>query len=113
MLVYRAGTWLKRLHPDWGAPFIKLKLQERYPDEQLPHSRSMQRWFKKAGLNKVRGKIPRGERHWAGQVHETWQVDAKEQLVLSDGQKACYLTMVDEKSGGLLNARAFPPIQDK
>lgn len=41
-------------------------------------------------------------------VHNIWQVDAKEQLTLLDGQVACYLTIVDEKSGAALASPVFP-----
>lgn len=109
-LVYRTSIWLKRLHPDWGAAFIKLKLQERYEQASFPQDRTMQRWFKQAGLSKVRSKIPKGTGKWAKQVHETWQIDAKEQFTLLDGQKACYLTIVDEKSGSVLAAKVFSPL---
>lgn len=109
-LLHRASIWLKRLHPQWGAAFISLKLQERYPTLPLATARTMQRWFKKAGLGKVRSKIPKGDVGWAKQVHETWQIDAKEQFKLQDGQPSCYLTMVDEKSGSLLAAKVFPPV---
>lgn len=109
-LIYRACLWLKRRHADWGAPFILLKLEERYPDEALPSPRTVQRWFSKAKLNKKKSKIPQGSRVWAKEVHETWQLDAKEQFILKDGQKACYLTVIDEKSGSALGAQAFPPV---
>lgn len=109
-LLHRASIWLKRLHPDWGAAFISLKLQERYPTLPTATTRTVQRWFKKAGLGKVRGKIPKGDVGWAKQVHDTWQIDAKEQFKLQDGQCACYLTIVDEKSGSLLAAKVFPPL---
>lgn len=40
-------------------------------------------------------------------VHECWQIDAKENLCLLDGSKACYLTMVDKKSGAVLVTPCF------
>ena len=40
-------------------------------------------------------------------VHECWQIDAKENLCLLDGSKACYLTMVDKKSGAVLTTPCF------
>ena len=40
-------------------------------------------------------------------VHECWQIDAKENLCLLDGSKACYLTMVDKKSGAVLATPCF------
>ena len=112
-LIHRACLWLKRRHDEWGAPFILLKLEERYPDEAIPTPRTVQRWFANAKLNKKKSEIPQGPRDWAKEVHETWQLDAKEQFVLKDGQKACYLSIIDEKSGSALRARAFPPLPYK
>lgn len=108
--IHRACLWLKRRHNDWGASFILLKLEERYPNEAFPSPRTVQRWFAKARLNKQKSKIPQGPRVWAKQVHETWQLDAKEQFTLKDGDKTCYLSVIDEKSGAALGARVFPQI---
>ena len=59
-LLYRASLWLKRLHPQWGAPFILVLLKERYgkniSEDDFPSERTLQRWFKKAGYNKPREK---------------------------------------------------------
>jgi hypothetical protein len=112
-LLYRASIWLKRRHSNWGAPFISLKLEERYPKMPKIHPRSMQRWFKKVGLNKIRSVIPQDTGKWAEEVNQVWQIDAKEQIILGSKVKACYLTIVDERSGTLLEARVFPPLQDQ
>lgn len=40
-------------------------------------------------------------------VHECWQIDAKENLCLLDNSKACYLTIVDKKSGAVLATSCF------
>ena len=57
-LIYRTSLWLKRLHPQWGAPFILLQLKERYGKqiEFFPSERTLQRWFRQAGYNKPREK---------------------------------------------------------
>ena len=47
-------------------------------------------------------KIPRPKGDWAKKVHETWQIDAKERIVLADGSQGCWLTIIDEKSGATL-----------
>lgn len=112
-LPYRAARYLKRLHPGWGAALIRTKLQLRYPDLALPSVRTLQRWFKRAGLSRLRKELPKQERPWAKTVHEVWQVDAKERLSLEEGERACYLTMVDEHSGALLEAPVFPPQPDQ
>lgn len=41
-------------------------------------------------------------------MHNIWQVDAKEQLVLANGSHACYLTITDERSGAWIEGIAFP-----
>ena len=107
-LIYRAACWLKRRHPGWGAPCIRLVLQERYPTLSLPAVRTLQRWFKKAGLTPKRAKVPQPKGKWAGKPHQIWQVDAKEHLRLGEGQRACYLTITDEHSGAFIAAPVFP-----
>lgn len=109
-LLQRAALWLKRLHPRWGAAWIRLQLQQRYGPRLLSSERSLQRWFKAAGLYQLKTTFPAAAVHWARQVHDTWQLDAKEQLHLKHGQKACYLSVVDEKSGALLAPFVFPPL---
>ena len=108
-LIYRAARYLKFLHRAWGAPLIRLKLEARYPDEAMPSVRTFQRWFKKAGLTPRRKRLPEQRRCWAKTPHQIWQIDAKERLGLSSGEQACYLTIVDECSGALLEALVFPP----
>jgi len=55
-VIYRSSLWLKRLHPDWGAPLIHLILKMRHPDRKISSIRTMQRWFLAAGYNKPRQK---------------------------------------------------------
>jgi transposase len=109
-LIHRAALWLKRLHPGWGAALIRIILKNRYRRAPLPGERALQRWFHAAGLYKSKSAFPPTSRPWAKQVHDTWQIDAKEQLRLGGGQRACYVTVVDEKSGALLKAFVFPPL---
>lgn len=108
-LIFRASCWLKRLHPEWGAPYILVKLKDKYSEIELPTARTVQRWFKAKGLNNLRTKIPKPKGQWAKDVHAVWQVDAKERIVLADGSKGCWLTIVDEKSGATLATLVFPP----
>ena len=44
-LLYRAACWLKRKHPSWGAAFIRLQLEQRYPDRLMPGVRCNLRKF--------------------------------------------------------------------
>jgi hypothetical protein len=107
-LLYRAARYLKFLHRPWGAPLIRLKLEQRYGPENLPSVRTLQRWFKRDGLTLPRKQLPQAEAAWAAAPHQIWQIDAKENLCLSSGEVACYLTIVDEHSGALLEAPVFP-----
>ena len=105
--IYRCSLWLKRKHPNWGAPIIKTILKDRYTEEVFPTVRTMQLWFRKAALNppKAYRKEPKVES--VESTHDCWQIDAKENIKLLDGTKACYLTSVDVKSGSVLGAPVF------
>ena len=105
-LIYRAALWLKHLHPLWGSPRIHTKLQERY-GASVPTIRTINRWYVAVGLHKPRNRNQRESIGQSTAVHNIWQVDAKENLTLTDGQKACYLTITDEKSGAWLASFVF------
>lgn len=105
---YRVSLWLKRAHPLWGAPYIRLQLDARYAMGRLPSIRTLQLWFKAAGLTKPRPQLLNTPKVWAQYPHQVWQVDAKEQQRTLDGSRVCWLTIVDEKSGAVLAAPVFP-----
>jgi len=104
----------RELHPGWGAPRIHVELgRELAAEGGLASIRTMQRWYRSAGLYspKRQGCGPTIGRSTA--PHNIWEVDAKENLVLADGSPACYLTIGDEKTGAWLEAIVFPPQEDK
>jgi len=105
---YRGSLWLKRFHPQWGAPLILLKLTQRYGKEKAPSVRTLQRWFKKKGLSAPRQQKNEPKIGKSKAPHNIWQVDAKEQVRIQSGEKICYLTIVDEHSGAWLAAPVFP-----
>jgi len=99
---------LKILHPRWGTPRLHVELVKLYPQEVIPSIRTLHSWYKKANLicpNHLEREPAIGR---AKAVHNIWQVDAKERLRLPNEQNACYLTIVDEKSGACLEALVFP-----
>ena len=114
---------LKQAHPSWGAPRLHLEQSLTAADlkgeqdglvsqEQVatPSIRSLNRWYRQAGLTKSRkqtGEKPIGRSKAA---HNIWEIDAKERLILEDGSPGCYLTITDEKTGAWLEAPVFPPI---
>lgn len=105
--MYRRSTWLKRHHPSWGAPYILTLIAQKYPQDPLPTVRAVQKWFKSKNLSKP--KLQREEQHIESikEVHDCWQIDAKENIKLADGTRACYLTTVDVKSGAVLETPVF------
>jgi len=110
-LLQRAALTLKRRHPTWGAPLIHLLLSERYGDRfsgRIPAVRTLQLWFRRAGLTRPRSRPPKPERRWASAPHDVWQADAKEHQRTADGADACWLTVTDERSGAILAAPVFP-----
>jgi transposase len=109
---YRASVWLKRHHPSWGAGLIRVLLQERY-GSALPHVRTLQRWFTRAGVARPhrrghRSVSPPFER--ASQVHQVWQLDATSHLRLEDGTGVSWISVTDEYSGALLDSVVFSPV---
>lgn len=109
---YRSILWLRRLHPYWGAPLMHLKMSQKYPNRQIPSIRTLQYWFKWSSTGLCHNTHPKEEVEWAKSPHDIWQTDAKEQGKLLDYSPYCWLTITDEKSGGLIQAPLFPPKQD-
>ena len=105
---YRASLWLRRLHPQWGAPLIRLKLAQKYPHRVLASERTIQYWIKASVLPKTRNKVLKEPKIWANLPHDIWQTDGKEQQKLLDGRPFCWLTMTDERSGGVIDTPVFP-----
>jgi transposase len=112
--IIEAALALKRLHPRWGAPRLRLALEsemgskESEGGQNIPSIRSLERWYRENNLVKPKRQTGEPSIGRARAVHNIWEVDAKEQLELLDGQAACYLTMVDEKSGAWLASPVFP-----
>ncbi|MEP0764096.1 MAG: helix-turn-helix domain containing protein [Chloroflexota bacterium] len=108
--VVEAALGLKRAHPRWGAGLIRVLLSEEFAAQDLPSERTLQRWWRQAGLGRTpsaqqsRPQVIRGK-----EVHEVWAIDAKEKMTLGDKSGASWLTISDEASGAILLADAFPP----
>jgi len=109
--VQSAAETLKHQHPSWGAGLIQLQLRKQFPSQPLPSWRTLQRWWQQAGLQPARRRAPPMHRQRGQQPHEVWELDAKERIRLQDGSWSSVVSLVDEASGALLSARAFPPRQ--
>lgn len=110
--VFRAVRCLKTWHPGWGSDKIHAELLFMRPDLSLPHPRTFYRWFRWNGQTKTKSKPPKVARRWAKQVHEGWQIDAKEAICIADGSKQCWLNIKDERSGAVMDPPVFPPQED-
>lgn len=98
----------KRQHPQWGAPFILVKLEDDFPGQQLPSARWLQKIFQQKQVQIQRTRLPKGKVNWATKAFDRVQVDAKERLKTADGQACCYLNFTDEYTGSELDAFLFP-----
>jgi transposase len=108
--VYRGALWLKRQHPGWGAPLIRVLLAQKWPQAQVPHVRTLQRWFRQAGINRQRQGQQRVVTVERGPVpHAVWEMDSKVRIRLAQGQRVQWLLISDECSGAVLYDAVFPP----
>ena len=109
--IWQAALALKQEHPRGGAVMIREHLKAQFEDKSLPSERTLQVWFRQAGLNRTssvrrsqsvpikRGQVP----------HEVWAVDAKELILLANGERVSWLTVTDEASGAILSGQVFSP----
>lgn len=107
--IYHRAVEMKQVNPNWGAGLIWVELADEFDENKLPSVRTLQRWFRQAGVQhppperRPRAPVQRGK-----QVHEVWALDAKEQVELADGTHVSWLTVTDEGSGAILTASLFP-----
>lgn len=97
---------------DQGAPYIRSLLQHQHPNLDIPHERTIQRWWKARGTNRAKI-IRRPQRgNWTKEVHHTWQIDGKEQIQLKTGEQVSWINVADEASSSALGTVVFPPVFD-
>lgn len=114
-LSFRLVRLVSHLHPTWGIPFICTRIALKFPDLVLQSERHYQRRIKRRIGSLPAPVLPKAEvADRARQVHDTWQIDAKERLDFTamPAHQGCFLNITDEKSSALLEARAFPPRAD-
>lgn len=109
---FRMVRLIKHLHPTWGIPFILVRIKDKYPDLKLQSIRHYQRRLSIEHHHMPKGILPKPFVEKSRTAHDCWQIDAKEHLVLQDGQRACYLNITDEASGAILATQSFPPLPD-
>ena len=100
---------MRREHPDWGAVLIRVMLQ-RQGVTDLPQPRTLQRWLAAAGLAPAPPGRRGPHRPRSPAPHQTWQVDAQDQLRLAGGQLVSWLRLTDECSGAFLRTAVFDTV---
>ena len=106
--IFRAVRCMKTWHPGWGAEKIHAQILLMRPGRELPSVRTFYRWFRWNEQTVPSTKLPKQPAQWAKQLHEGWQIDAKEEMVTADGVKQCWLNITDEHSGTVLDPPVFP-----
>lgn len=102
-----AAIEMKREHPGWGGVVIGLEMAQAFA--RVPGTRTLQRWFLKAEVNQKRERAPKVSPDKGKEVHDVWELDAKEQVQLKDTSRRSAMMAVDEASGALIDALTFPP----
>ena len=100
---------LRRLNSGWGAGRIRLELRSRFPDQQIPATRTLQSWLALDCQPVPTSAEPLSDYSRADEPHRVWQMDAVEHLKLLDGSEASWLRLTDECSGAILWTELFPP----
>lgn len=111
--VFRLVRLLRHLHPTWGVGYILVRLRAAYPHLRLQSERHYQRRLAKGSKGLGKPQLPPPALTERSRLpHDTWQIDAKERIGMSDGQERCFLNITDEKTAAVLKAKAFPPRAD-
>ena len=108
--VVERAVQMKREHRRWGAGLIRVLLRDEFEGEAVPSVRTLQRWFRQAGVGRTPSKQQSRPHVVRGQaVHEVWAVDAKEKVKLAEGERISWMVISDEASGAVLHTEVFPP----
>ncbi len=104
---------LKQAHPHWGPVNVLVELRKTLasPARALPSPSRLSAWFKarcpQALQRRSPPTLPAVPPEGAAQVHQCWQIDAKEAIRLRDGSLASYLDIRDPVSAVMIAAQAF------
>lgn len=108
--IFRAVRCMRTWHPSWGAEKIRAEMLQMRPELNLPHYRTMNRWFhwNHQISPPLKSSLPKTKLRQAKNLHEGWQIDAKEEMRLADGSKSSWLNITDEYSGMVIDPPVFP-----
>lgn len=107
--IFRAVRCLRTWHPGWGAEKIRAEMHRMRPTLELPHYRTFNRWFhwNDQLTVSIKSKLPTNLSKKAKRLHEGWQIDAKEEMIIANGSKNCWLNITDEYSGTVIDPPVF------
>jgi hypothetical protein len=75
----------------------------------VPHERTLQRWFRQAGVHRrPQGRKPRQRVKRGQTAHAVWQMDSKQAIGLANDEMVSWLLISDENSGAMLHGTVFP-----
>lgn len=113
--LFRAVRCMRCWHPQWGAEKIRAEMLLMRPHLILPHYRTFTRWFhwNEQLQTAMKSVLPRTKFRKAKRLHEGWQIDAKEELIVADSSKNCWLNITDEYSGAVISPPVFSPKQNQ
>lgn len=103
----------KQAHPHWGPANVLVELRQHFGDryELYPSASRLSALFKARCPQAVQRRSPPAPPPEAPtparQIHQCWQVDAKEAIHLADGQIASFLDVRDPVSGVMIASQAF------
>lgn len=93
---------------DQGAPYVRSQLLMKNAEEEIPHERTIQRWWLKQGINRPKGR-PKSKSNWTEEPNHTWQIDGKEYIELAEEkEKVSWMKVADEATSSDLATRLFP-----
>lgn len=91
-----------------GAPYVRSQLLMTRSKEEVPHERTIQRWWREKGVHRPKGR-PKFKSNWTDQPNHTWQIDGKDHIQLANvKEKVSWMKVADEATSSDLATRLFP-----
>ncbi len=106
--VLNEARQLRKDHPTWGAPLIRVILRRHSRRRELPCSRTLQRCFAREQVPPAPpGRRPALPDDRATKPHEVWEMDAVEELPLHTGREVSWLRIVDEFTAAVMKTKVY------
>lgn len=112
IVAFRLVRLIAHCHPNWGVPYIVLRIGKGFPDLKLQSVRHYQRQLGRKASLVPAATLPKQEVvDRARQPHDTWQIDAKERIAQQNNSmgECGFLNITDENTSALLQAKVFSP----